>query len=135
MSELKKMTRKQLLGMTLAELALKLIYTGERMGYCIIPDDQNNANDNSIVLGVLGIELVPEKPPVTQENIELFVDKFGKFPKCLYWNNPESERHDGFLTSKMDTRYGDCRYKIKGRGRVAYVEITDPLWPEIAGEV
>ncbi len=126
MSELKKISEKELLGMTLAELGLKLIYTGERMGHCIIPEDQHNANDNAIVLGVLGIELVPEMPPITIKNLGKFMAKFGEYPKALFYEDIDSiDPQKGRLNSILDD---DLKY-LNASGRwVDHCDIVDPRW-------
>ena len=118
MSELKKMTEKELLGMTLAEL-----------GFTILKSDgvlQIFERDFYIKPVDLGIELIPEAPEVTQENLQLFWDKYECFPFANFGKNKD--------------QYGSLVY-ISSSGYISsnrlndphvYCEITDKRWTEIA---
>ena len=121
MSELKKMTEKQLLGMTLAELGFSISQGILKQGFASVdPID-------------LGIKLTPEAPEVTQETLQLFWDKFEAFPMADFMDMFGKVDSEGILIMVGSNGH----FVNHNHLFITYREciVTDKRWPEIAEEV
>lgn len=85
----------------------------------------------------MGIELTPDKPPITIENLGRFLAEFGEYPKAeLYY---ETGSILGYLLHIGDSKrpyYGMCESKFRTSSYVN-CEITDERWTaeNLGGEV
>ena len=118
MSELKKMTEKELLGMTLAELGFDVSHGILKKGFASVePID-------------LGIELTPEVPEVNITNLGLFMAKFGEYPLCTIGPDEDDDFYDDIpLTQFILTSNGRGRYYSEDlQGYFDECTITDERW-------
>ena len=114
---MKKLSRKKLLSMSLEELGFSI-----RDNAIDIPQSKQ-----MIGLNHLGIQLEPDMPEVTQENLCKFYLKFKGWPKAQFHDHDhfdDDEWVNGFLMS------WEIPYTLSYEG-VAYddCKITDERWP------
>lgn len=136
MSELKKMTYMQLSGL-LYPLGLEVNLHG-RIFYK--EGDRLNINNLPVSIEDIGIELVPEKPPVTQENLCKFYLKFKKWPLGTVEGCSVNKNHKILNVNINESYVADCLgtptqyYGLHEHGNTKFYkcEITDKRWSEIA---
>lgn len=129
---MKTMTSKKLLAASLEELGFSYLTGTNKI--------QLFNKDFYIDLDILGIQLKPEWPKVTQENLCKFYLKFKEWPKGTVKGcsvNKDYVQEDILVNESF---IGDCLgkptqyYRIRESGNTHFLEctITDERWPQIA---
>jgi hypothetical protein len=115
---MKKLTKSEFLEMPIGELGFKV-----RQNTMLT---HKEAFNDIVMLEDLGVELLPDLPEITVENLGRFMAKYGGRPSAIFREG--NQTYAGLLTYRQTDNYVSENFKVWPK-----CEIVDQRWSDLGG--